>query len=138
MKGLLLFVLPGGHSAEVSEPSARLICDRLWDLGIMAGASTAATRISEALHTHPAFRPDVTFSKRELAPLIEAAPIHPQTWTHLLEGVDFSALSAAQRGRALEICEELLETLRAAQDQTKVRALIEDIETLRDNLRTTD
>jgi hypothetical protein len=135
MRGLVLFVLPDGRSTEVSEPSARLICDRLWDFGIMAGAATAATRISEALHTHPAFRPDVTFNRREVTPLIEAAPVHPPTWALLLEDADFSAFSAAQRKRLLEISEELIETLDLDRDQYKARALIADIERLRDNLR---
>lgn len=135
MRGLVLFVLPSGRSTEVSEPSARLICDRLWDLGIMAGAATAATRISEALHTHPAFRPDVTFSRREITPLIEAAQAHPPTWAPLLVDADFAAFSAAQRKRLLEVSEELIETLGLDRDQYKVRALIADIERLRDKLR---
>jgi hypothetical protein len=134
MTGLLVFVLPDGRSAKVGEPSARLICDRLWDFGIMAGAATAATRISEALHTHPAFRPKVAFNEREVMPLIEAAPVHPRTWTLLLEAADFSAFSAAQRKRLLEVCEELTEILLLDPDH-KVRALIVDIERLRDQLR---
>jgi hypothetical protein len=134
----LLFLLPDGRSAQVSEPSAQLICDRLWDLGIMAGAATAATRISEALHTHPAFRPDVTFNTREVTPLIEAAPVHPPTWTLLLEEADLSTFSQAQRERLLEVCEELIDTLSADHDQNKVRALITDIERLRHRLRATD
>jgi hypothetical protein len=137
MTGLVLFVLPDSGSAEVSEPSARLICDRLWDLGIMAGAATAAARISEALHTHPAFRPDVTFNKREVTPLIEAAQAHPPTWALLLEDADFSAFSAAQRERLLEECEELIDILSADLPQIKVRALITDIERLRYRLRAT-
>jgi hypothetical protein len=134
----LLFLLPDGRSAQVTEPSAQLICDRLWDLGIMAGAATAATRISEALHTHPAFRPDVTFNTREVTPLIEAAPVHPPTWTLLLEEADLSTFSQAQRERLLEVCEELIDTLSADHDQNKVRALITDIERLRYRLRATD
>jgi hypothetical protein len=133
----LLFLLPDGRSAQVSEPSARLICDRLWDLGIMTGAATAATRISEALHTHPAFRSDVTFNKREVTPLIEAAPVHPPTWTLLLEEADLSTFSQAERERHLEVCEELFDALSADHDQIKVRALITDIERLRYRLRAT-
>lgn len=134
MRGLVLFVLPSGRSTEVSEPSARLICDRLWDLGIMAGATTAATRISEALHTHPAFRPDVTFSRREITPLIEAAQAHPRTWALLLDDADFSAFSAAQRKRLLQVSEQLIETLDLDHDHYKVRALIAAIKRLRDKL----
>jgi hypothetical protein len=136
MRGPVLFVLPNGSSTEVSEPSARLICDRLWDLGIMAGAATAATRISEVLHTHPAFRPDVTFNRREVTPLIEAAQAHPRTWALLLEHADFSAFPAAQRKRLLQISEELIETLNLDRDQSKMGALIADIERLGDKLRT--
>jgi hypothetical protein len=104
----------------------------------MAGAATAATRISEALHTHPAFRTDVTFNKREVTPLIEAAQAHPRTWALLLEDADFSAFSQAQRERLLEVCEELIDTLTADHDQNKARALITDIERLRYRLRATD
>jgi len=135
MRGLVMFVLPDGRPTEVSEPSARLICDRLWDLGIMAGAATAATRISEVLHMHPAFRPDVTFNRREVTPLIQAAQAHPPTWAILLEDADFSAFSAAQRRRLHHVSEELIETLGPDRDQYKVRALIADIERLGDKLR---
>jgi hypothetical protein len=135
MRGHVLFVLPDGRSTEVSEPSARLICDRLWGMGITAGAATAATGISEVLHTHPAFRPDVTFNRREVTPLIEAAQAHPQTWALLLEDADFSTFSAAQRKRLLQVSEELIETLDPDRDKYKVRALIADIERLREKLR---
>jgi len=137
MRGPVVFVLPSGRSTELSERSARLICDRLWDLGIMAGAATAATRISDALHTHPAFRPDVTFNRREFTPLIEAAPVHPRTWALLLEDADLSAFSQAQRRRLLHVSEDLIETLDPDRDQYKVRALIAAIEHLRCGLRTT-
>lgn len=134
MTGLLLFVLPDGRSAEVEEPSARLICDRLWDQGIAPGAATAATRISDALHTHRAFRADVAFNERELTPLIEAAEVHPPTWTFLLEGADLPALPEAERERLLDVCEELIETLSVDHVHIKVRRLIVDIERLRENL----
>lgn len=134
MTALLVFVLPDGRSAEIAERSARLICDRLWDQGIAAGAATAATRISDALHTHRALRSDVAFSERELTPLIEAAEVNPPIWTFLLEGADFPALPEAERERLLEVCEELIETLSVDRDPNQVRALIVDIERLRENL----
>jgi hypothetical protein len=137
MRGPVVFVLPSGRSTELSERSARLICDRLWDLGIMAGAATAATRISDALYTHAAFRADVTFNTREVTPLIEAATVHPRTWALLLDDADFSAFSAAQRRRLLQVSEELIETLDFDRDQYKVRALIAAIERLRFRLRAT-
>jgi hypothetical protein len=130
----VLFVLPDGSSTEVSDPSARLICDRLWGMGIMAGAATAATGISEVLHTHPTFRPDVTFNRREVTPLIEAAQAHPQTWALLLEDADFSTFSTAQRKRLLQVSKELIEMLDLDREQYKVRTLIADIERLRDKL----
>ena len=135
MRGPVFFVLPDCRSTEVSAPAARLICDRLWDLGIMAGAATAAARISEALHTHPGLRQDVTFNRREVTPLIEAAQAHPRTWAVLLQDADFSAFSAAERKRLLEISEELIETLDLDRDQPKVSTLMSDIERLRDTLR---
>jgi hypothetical protein len=134
MRGHVLFVLPDGSSTEVSDPSARLICDRLWGMGIMAGAATAATGISEVLHTHPTFRPDVTFNRREVTPLIEAAQAHPQTWALLLEDADFSTFSTAQRKRLLQVSKELIEMLDLDREQYKVRTLIADIERLRDKL----
>jgi hypothetical protein len=134
MRGLVLFVLPDGRSTEVSEPSARLICDRLWDLGIMAGAATAAAQLSEALHTHSAFRSEVTFNTREATPLIEAAQAHPRTWALLLEDADLSAFSPVQRKRLLQVGEELIEMLELDRDQHKVRSLVADIERLCDKL----
>jgi hypothetical protein len=135
MPGLLLFVLPDGRTVEVADPPARLICDRLWEQGIVAGAATAAARISEALHTHSAFRANVTFNAREVKPLIEAAQVHPATWTLLLQQADLTAFPAAQRERLLEVCDKLIATLSGDHDQTKVRALIAELELLRANLR---
>jgi hypothetical protein len=135
LPGLLQFVLPDGHTVEVADPPARLICDRLWEQGIVAGAATAAARISEALQTHHTFRPNVTFNEREVKPLIEAAQVHPPTWTLLLQDVDLAAFPGAQRERLLQVCDELIERLSADHDQTKVRALIAELRLLRDNLR---
>jgi hypothetical protein len=72
MTGLLMFVLPNGRSAEMADASARLICDRLWALGIAPGAATAAARVSAALRRHPAASRNVDFLEREIAPLLEA------------------------------------------------------------------
>jgi hypothetical protein len=135
MPGLLVFALPDGHTVEVADPVARLICDRLWEQGIVAGAATAATRIHEALHTHDAFRSDVNFKGREVQPLIEAAQVHPPTWTLLLQEADFATLPEPQRQRLLEVCDELIEALNADTNQTKVRALLAELELLRNNLR---
>lgn len=80
MSESLVFVLPDGRSAQISPPSARLICDRLWDLRITPGAAQAAARISEALHTHPLYWRDVAFSEREVPPLLEASEVTPPVW----------------------------------------------------------
>jgi hypothetical protein len=137
VRGTLQFVLPDGRSAEVAEASARLICDRLWDLGVEPGAATAATRISEALHTHPAFDRDVNFLEREVTPLMEATQVHAPTWMILVEASDLSLIPAAQRQRLLATCSELVARLNASQDHSKLRALIADIERLRDHLNAT-
>jgi hypothetical protein len=135
MTGSVLFVLPDGRSAEVAESPSRLIRDRLWDQGLAVGAVTAAVRISEALHTHPAFRPDVTFQQREVAALIEAARVHPPTWTLLLRGSDLPALTAAQRERLLEVCQELIDALGTRHEQSEAGGLGDELEGLRDTLR---
>jgi hypothetical protein len=77
----------------------------------------------------------VTFNRREVTPLIQAAQADPPTWALLLEDADLSAFSAAQRERLLQVSEELVETLDLDRDQYKVRALIADIERLGDKLR---
>lgn len=138
MTGLLLFVLPDGRSAEVSVPSARLICDRLWDLGIAAGAATAATRLSEAIHSQPIFGTEVKFNEREVTPLIAAAQAHPPTWASLLETSNLTAVSPAKRRQLLITRDNLLASLAYDEDHHKVSALIGDIERLRDNLRASE
>ena len=135
MSGSLLFVLADGRSALVAGRPARLICDRLWDLGIEPGAATAATRLSEALHKHPASDRDVEFNEREITPLMEAAQAHAPTWMSLVEASDLSLIPSAQRERLLTACTELIARLDADHDQAKVRALIVDLARLRDTLR---
>ena len=135
MQGLLLFVLPAGRSAEVSRPVARLICDRLWGQGIEPGAATAATRITEALHTHPAFHSKLQFNDRELTPLFDAAQIHPPTWADLLHASNLVALAPAHRKLLLATCENLLAKLAAHTEHAKVSRLVNDLERVRDQLR---
>lgn len=135
MSGRLLFVLPDGRSAVVAASPARLICDGLWDLGIEPGATTAATRLSEALHKDLAVDREVEFNEREITPLIEAARADAPTWTTLVEGSDLSLIPSDQRQRLLATCAELIARLGADDDQSKVRALIADLERLRDALR---
>jgi hypothetical protein len=90
----LVFVLPDGRSAQVGAPSARLICDRLWELGLVPGAATAAARISDALHSNLLIdRARLAFSEREVTPLIEASQVHPATWMTLLQGDDLADVS---------------------------------------------
>jgi len=135
MGGSLLFVLSDGRSARVAGRPARLICDRLWDLGIEPGAATAAARLSEALHKNPASDRDVEFNEREITPLMEAAQADAPTWMSLVEASDLSLIPAAQRECLLTACTELIARLDADNDQDKVRALIIDLARLRDTLR---
>jgi hypothetical protein len=135
MQGLLLFVLPAGRSAEVTGPIAESICDRLWDQGIEPGAATAATRITEGLLGNPLFGNDLHFSERELTPLLNAARVHPRTWTDLLQASNLTAISSAQRRRLLLTCEDMLTDLTPHHEHYKVSALIGDVRDLRDELR---
>jgi hypothetical protein len=134
MQGLLLFVLPEGRSAEVTRPNAQSICDRLWEQGIEPGAATAATRIAESLHTHASFQGELQFDKRELAPLLDAAEIHPRTWADLLHASNLAAMTSSQRRRLLATCEDLITNLAGLSEHGKVSALIDDLEHLRTQL----
>jgi hypothetical protein len=134
MQGLLLFVLPAGRSAGVAAPVAQVICDRLWDQGIEPGAATAATRITESLHTHEAFRSELHFNQRELKPLLDAAEIDPQTWADLLHASNMAAMTSSQRRRLVRACENLITNLAILNEHGKVSALIDDLEHLRRQL----
>jgi hypothetical protein len=133
----LVFVLPDGRSARIPSRSARLICDQLWELGIMPGASLAAARIAEALRRHPMDWRDVAFSDREVSSLLEAAKVAPPTWSFAADEPPLE-LPDDVRARLLDTCERLNETLNASADHTKLRALAADIERLRDRLRSAD
>jgi hypothetical protein len=122
----------------VAAPSARLICDRLWELGLVPGAATAAVRISDALHTNLLIdRARLAFSEREVKPLI-ASQVHPTTWTTLLQGDDLAAIPRAQRHLMFAKCDERIANLSADEESEKLRALITDISRLRDQLRSID
>jgi len=129
----LVFVLPDGRSAQIPPPCARLICDRLWDLGITPGAVQAAARISEALHTHPVYWRDVAFSEREVPPLLEASNVAPPVWD-LARTKPPLGLPDGVRAHLLDICDGLIDALNARDDQTKLRALSADLERLRGRL----
>jgi hypothetical protein len=131
----LVFVLPNGRAAEVAPRPARLICDRLWDLGITAGAVTAAARISVALHSRPLFRAGLTFSEREMPPVIEAAKAHPPTWARLVAPGTLDTVSLDERRQLVDACLELIEALNAEDEHEKLRALVDELERLRDQLR---
>jgi hypothetical protein len=133
----LVFVLPDGRSAQIPARSARLICDRLWEFGVRPGASLAAARISEALDRHPRYWRDIAFSQREVSPLLEASKVAPPAWSLALDDAPLE-LEEEARARLLAACERLIETLSARDDQTKLRALLADIERLRDRLRSAD
>ena len=131
----LRFVLPDDRSAMVAPVPARLICDRLWDLGIAAGAATAAAQISDALRSSPPFRGDVVFGDRELRPLLEAAKVHPPTWARLADPGALESISRGERRRLAATCLELIDDLAAEHEGEKLRALVADLERLCDRLR---
>jgi hypothetical protein len=134
MHDLLLFVLPAGRSAEVNRPVARSICDRLWIQGLEPGAATAATRITEGLQRNVLFGTDLHFDERELAPLLDAARVHPRTWADLLQASDLSAMGSDERRHLLTACDDLITDLTAQDEQAGERALLVDVRDLRDEL----
>jgi hypothetical protein len=133
----LIFVLPDGRSTEVSSRSANLIYNRLWELGVSAGAATAAMRIGDALNhgLNPFRATEVAFTEREVAPLIEAAKSYPPTWRSLAEPGALETISLAQRRQLLDTCLELIDGLNADVDHGKLRALVVELERVRDQLR---
>ena len=130
-----MFVLPDGRSACVAAPSARLICDGLWDLGVTPGAATAAAKISDALHSAPALRDEVAFTAREVAPLLEASKCYPPTWTSLVDSDVEVDLPLEQRRILLATCDKLIERLSGEGHGNKLRELVADLERLADRLR---
>ena len=131
----LVFALPDGRLAEVAPGSARLICDRLWELGITAGAATAAARISDALHSAHRFRNDLAFSEREVAPVIEAAKTHPPTWARLVAPGTLDTISLDERRQLVETCLRLIDRLHVDNGDDELPALVGELERLRDRLR---
>lgn len=132
----LVFALPNGRSAEVASRPARLICDRLWGLGITAGAATAAARISNALHHPGVLRSELAFNEREASPVIEASKTYPPTWARLVTPGTIDEISFDERRQLVDTCLELIESLNADEEHAKLGALIGDLERLRDQLRT--
>src|ERR1041384_3940973 len=124
----LVFALPDGRTAEVGSRPARLICDRLWELGLTAGAATAAARISDAIHSPPLFRGDLTFSEREMQPVIEAAKTHPPTWADLVGRGTLDTISLDERHKLVATCLELIEALNAEDEHEKLGALVGELE----------
>jgi len=132
------FVLPDGRSARVAAPSARLICDGLWDLGVAPGAATAAAKISDALHAPAALRDELAFTQREVAPLLEASKRCPPTWSSVADPDADANISPEQRQILLAKCDRLCERLRSEGEENKLRSLLADIERLAARLRTGD
>jgi hypothetical protein len=132
------FVLADGRSAYVPAAAARLICDALWDLGIAPGATTAAAKISDALHSPPALRQELAFTEREVAPLLEAAKRYPPTWSSLVDQDAEAHISPEQRRILLATCDRLCERLRSESHENKLRSLLADLERLAARLRTGD
>jgi hypothetical protein len=132
------FVLPDGRSACVAVASARLICDGLWDLGVAPGASTAAAKISDAIHCSPLLRDDLAFTERETAPLLEVAKRYPQTWSSVAEADVGTSMSPEQRQTLLATCDRLCERLRSEGHESKLGSLLADVERLAARLRAGD
>jgi len=131
----LRFVLPNDRSASVAPVPARLICDRLWDLGVFAGAATAAVQISDALRTSSPLRGDVVFSDREVLPLLEAAKSHPPTWARLIDPGTLETVSRGERSQLVATCLELIDDLAAESQDEQPRGALDDLERLRDRLQ---
>ncbi|MGH2997780.1 MAG: hypothetical protein ACREU5_04525 [Burkholderiales bacterium] len=73
MNQTIEFRLPTGESASVSREQARALADKLWNLGTVPGAPTAAARIADALRAHWLYGGRVEFEEREVAALTLAA-----------------------------------------------------------------
>ncbi len=130
-------MLPDGRSAVVSAGSARLICDRLWDLGLAPGAATAAARITDALLARRFYGNGVAFTSREVPSLFEASEVDALTWSFVARST-LPPISAVQRQHVLAVCDELIERLETGEDQPKLRKLLLDLEELRQRLRSGD
>jgi hypothetical protein len=135
MEDSLRFVLPNHRSATVAPVPAQLICDRLWDLGLIAGAATAAVQVSDALHSNPLLRGDVVFCDREVLPLLEAAKSHPPTWARLIDPDTLETVSRDERRQLVATCLELIDDLAAEYEGEELRGLLDDLERLRDRLQ---
>jgi hypothetical protein len=61
----LTFVRADGATAVVGDGDARLVVEALWELGLVAGAATAATSIVHAIKTRSYLRRPVQFTERE-------------------------------------------------------------------------
>lgn len=135
VENAFVFTLPNGRSAAVAQVPARLIYERLWELGVAAGAATAAARISDALRSSPSSRADVVFSRREAPALLEASKAHPPTWTRLSDPGALAAVSRDERRHFATTCRELVGDLAGEFEGERPQALIDDLERLRDRLR---
>jgi hypothetical protein len=131
----LRFVLPSERSATVEPVPARLICERLWGLGVTPGAATAAVQISDALRSSPPLRGDVVFCAREVLALLEAAKSHPPTWARLIDPGTLETVSRDERRQLVATCLELIDDLAAKYEGEKLRRLLDDLERLRDRLQ---
>jgi hypothetical protein len=61
----LTFIRSDGATAMVDGRDARVIADALWELGLLAGAATAAASIVDAIKTSHYLRKPVRFTERE-------------------------------------------------------------------------
>jgi hypothetical protein len=61
----LTFIRSDGATTMVDRREARVIAEALWELGLLAGAATAAASIAAAIKTSPYLREPVRFTERE-------------------------------------------------------------------------
>jgi hypothetical protein len=69
----LTFIRADGAKATVESRDARVIVEALWELGLLAGAATAATSIVDAMRTRTYLRKPVRFTEREDEALLRAS-----------------------------------------------------------------
>jgi hypothetical protein len=61
----LKFIRADGATTMVDRRDAHVIAEALWDLGLLAGAATAAASIAAAMKTNPYLQQPVRFTERE-------------------------------------------------------------------------
>lgn len=134
MADSFVFMFPDGRSAEVGRGPAGLISHQLWNLGLVAGAATAAARISQALQSRAVFGTEVRFGEREVAVTLEAAKTYPPTWMRLAEEQTIAGLALDERRQLITTCVALINGLDTDNQHQTIGALTRDLQHVRDQL----